>query len=64
MTNIVENQHKTVRKFTRRWFGPYMVIQVNDNATYHLIQLDGMTLLVSIARRIVKAYKKQRGENY
>ena len=36
----LDNQHRSTRKFARRWFGPYMVRSVNDNATYHLAELD------------------------
>ena len=29
--NNLDNQHKTKRKFARRWFGPYVVTSANDN---------------------------------
>ena len=38
----LDNHHKTTRKFARRWFGPYVVTSANDNATYHLVELDGV----------------------
>ena len=37
----LDSQHKAVHKFARRWFGPYAVTSVNDNGTYHLVELDG-----------------------
>ena len=36
----LDNQHRSTRKFVRRWFGPYVVRSVNDNVTYHLAELD------------------------
>ena len=48
-----------MRKFARRWFGPYVVISANDNATYHLAELDGTRLVVPIAGKRVKIFKKQ-----
>ena len=33
--NILDNQHKMIRKFARRWFNRYVVTSANDNATYH-----------------------------
>ena len=32
----LDNQHKTMLKFSRRWFEPYVVTSVNNNGTYHL----------------------------
>ena len=46
---VYENQHKKTRKFARRWFGPYVVTIANDNATYHLVELDGSRLAIPIA---------------
>jgi hypothetical protein len=28
--NSLDHQYSTIRKFTKRWFGPYVVIQVGD----------------------------------
>ena len=44
-----DNQHKAMRKFARRWFGPYAVTSANDNGTYHLAELDGTRLAVPVA---------------
>ena len=29
----LDNHHKAMRKFARRWFGPYVVTSANDNRT-------------------------------
>ena len=59
----LENQHNTTRKFARRWFGPYVVTSANDNVTYHLTKLDGSTLVVPIAGKRVKIFKKRQDED-
>ena len=58
--NSLDNQHKTTRKFARRWFGPYVVTSGNDNATYHLVELDGSRLAIPIACKRVKIFKKRQ----
>ena len=55
----LDNQHKSTRKFVRRWFGPYLVESVNDNATYHLAELDGMRITTPVARKRIKAFKRR-----
>ena len=55
----LDNQHRSTRKFARRWFGPYMVRSVNDNATYHLAELDGTQITTPIAGKRVKAFKRR-----
>ncbi|KAL3682085.1 hypothetical protein R1sor_000107 [Riccia sorocarpa] len=57
--NTLENQHSTVRKFSRRWFGPYVVLAVNDNATYSLRELDGTVLRLAVAGKRVKLFKRR-----
>ena len=59
----LDNQHNTTRKFARRWFGPYLVTSANDNATYHLAELDGSRLAVPIAGKRVKIFKKRQDED-
>ena len=49
--NSLNNQHRSSRKFARRWLGPYVVTSANDNATYHLAELDGSRLVVPIAEK-------------
>ena len=47
-----------MRKFAKRWFGPYEVRKVFDNGTYRLCELDGTMLHVPIAGKQVKIFKK------
>lgn len=58
----MDNQHNTVMKFLKQWFGPYVVKQVYDNATYLLRELDGPELKIPIAGKCVKLFGR-RGEN-
>jgi hypothetical protein len=60
----LENQHSTVRKFARRWFGPYVVIKVHSNGTYSLRELDGIFLRIPIAGKRVKVFKRRDGRFY
>ena len=53
----LDNQHSTYRKVAKRWFGPYHVKHVHDNATYSLCELDGTDLKVPIAGKRVKLFK-------
>ncbi|KAL3702497.1 hypothetical protein R1sor_020519 [Riccia sorocarpa] len=55
----LENQHSTVRKFSRRWFGPYVVLSVHDNATYALRELDGTPLRTQVAGKRVKLFRRR-----
>ena len=54
----LDNQHKAMRKFARRWFGPYVVTSTNDNGTYHLAELDGTRMTVPVAGKRIKVFKK------
>ena len=56
--NSLDNQHRAMRKFARRWFGPYVVTSANDNGTYHLAELDGTRMAVPVAGKRIKAFKK------
>ena len=53
----LDNQHSTARKFSQRWFGPYVVKKVEQNATYHLVELDGTPLALPIAGKRIKIFK-------
>ena len=55
----LDNQHKAVRKFARRWFVPYTVTSANDNGTYHLAELNGTRSAVLVAGKRIKAFKKR-----
>jgi hypothetical protein len=47
------------RKFSQRWFGPYVVKKVGDNATYHLAELNGTLLALPIASKRIKVFKRR-----
>ncbi|KAL3676054.1 hypothetical protein R1sor_026002 [Riccia sorocarpa] len=55
----LDNQHSALKKFAKRWFGPYVVEKVYDNATYGLRELDGARLRRPIAGKRVKIFKKR-----
>ena len=55
----LDHQHRTLRKFSRRWFGPYEVRQTFQNGTYRLSELDGTLLRVPIAGKRIKIFKKR-----
>ena len=57
--STLEHQHSTVRKFARRWFGPYVVEKVNDNATYLLRELDGTMFKIPIAGKRIKVFRRR-----
>ncbi len=59
--STLEHQHSTVRKFARRWFGPYVVVKVHDNGTYSLRELDGTHFKTPVAGKRVKAFKRRDG---
>lgn len=58
----LENQQSVERKFARRWFGPYVVLIVHDNATYSLRELDGTPLKLPIAGKRIKVFKRRDGD--
>jgi hypothetical protein len=55
----LEHQHSTLKKFARRWFGPYVVIAIHDNGTYSLRELDGTRLKILVAGKRVKAFRRR-----
>ena len=55
----LEHQHSTLRKFARRWFGPYVVVTVHDNATYSLRELDGTLLRIPVAGKRIKTFRRR-----
>jgi hypothetical protein len=59
----LDHQHKATRKFARRWFGPYVVTTVNGNGTYHLAELDGTRIVVPVAGKRIKAFKKRHEDS-
>ena len=55
----LDKQHRSTRNFAKRWFGPYVVINVNDNVTYHLAELSGTRMRTPVAWKRIKAFKRR-----
>ena len=55
----LDNHHRATRKFASRWFLPYVVQSANDNGTYHLAELDGTRMVIPVAGKRIKAFKKR-----
>ena len=58
--STLEHQHSTVRKFAKRWFGPYVVVKVHPNGTYSLRELNGVPLRVPVAGKRIKTFRRSR----
>ena len=43
----------------RAW--PYVATSTNDNATYHLVELDGTRITVLVTGKQIKPFKKRHG---
>jgi hypothetical protein len=50
----LEHQHSTLRNFSWRWFGPYVVVATHDNATYTLCELNGTMLKIPMILQTLK----------
>ena len=61
--NSLDNQHSTSHKFAKRWFGPYVIRQVNRNATYFLTEMDGVALKLPIAGKRIKLFQKREDQS-
>ena len=57
--NNLDNKHRSPRKFAKRWFGPYTVRSVNNNATYHLAELDGTRITSPVPGKRIKDFKRR-----
>ena len=55
----LENQHSTIRKLSKRWFGPYVMRHVHGNATFSLSELDGTEIQIPIAGKRIKLFKRR-----
>ena len=55
----LDNQHGSMWKLSRWWFGSSLVMSTNDNATYYLSQLEGTRIAVPVVGKWIKAFKKQ-----
>ena len=53
------HHHNSIRKFSKRWFGPYEVRKVFDNGTYQLCELDEIVIRVPVVRKRVQILKKR-----
>jgi hypothetical protein len=60
----LEHQHSTLRKFSRRWFGPYVVVAAHDNATYTLRELDDTILKIPVAGKQIKTFRRRDDRFY
>ena len=59
------HQYNTIRKFSRRWFGPYEVRKVRDNGINQLSKLDGTLLRTPVTEKWVMVFKKrEEAESY
>jgi hypothetical protein len=56
----LEHQHSSLRKFSKRWFGLYIVWKVHDNDTYQLQELDDTMIKNLIAGKRVKVFRKRQ----
>ena len=63
MTITLGNQHNSLRKFSIQRLNLYKVIMVNDNVMHQWTELDGTRLVVPLARKRVKKFKKGKGGN-
>jgi hypothetical protein len=60
----LEHQHSTLRKFSRRWFGPYVIVAIHNNGTYTLRELDGTMLKIPVAGKRIKTFRRRDGRFY
>jgi hypothetical protein len=60
----LEHQHSTLRKFSRRWFGPFVVVTTHDNGTHILRELDGTMLKIPVAGKRIKIFRRRDGRFY
>jgi hypothetical protein len=58
--NSLDNQHRAARKFSRRWFGPYVVKKVEDTATYRLTELDSTPLALRLPEKELRSLNRDR----
>ena len=60
----LDNQYSAHRKLSKRWFGPYMVKVVHENATYTLAEMDGTMIKIPIASKRIKLFKRRESSTY
>ena len=57
--NNLDNQHRSTRKFAKQWFRPYVVNGINNNATYHVGELDGTRITTPVPGKWIKVFKRR-----
>ncbi|CAM6103697.1 unnamed protein product [Calypogeia fissa] len=55
----LEQQHSTIKKFARRWRGPFVVKEVRPNTTYVVRELDGTIHRYPYTGKRVKLFKRR-----
>jgi transposase InsO family protein len=55
----LDQQHSTIKKFARRWRGPFVVEEVRPNATYVVRELDGTFHRYPYAGKRVKLFRRR-----
>jgi hypothetical protein len=56
----LDHQHSSLRKFSKRWFGPYIVWKVFEDGTYGLQEMDGTMIKNLIARKDSRSTKNDK----
>jgi hypothetical protein len=57
--NGLKHQYNTLRIFSQRWFGSYVVVTTYDNATYTLRELNGTMLKIPIVGKWIKTFRRR-----
>ena len=57
--SALDGTKSTLRKFEKRWFGPYVIQNINENGTYQLRELDGTPIATLIAGTRVKEFVRR-----
>ena len=60
----LEHQRSIVRKFSRRWFGLYVVVATHNNAIYTLRELDDTVSKILTTGKRIKAFRRRDGRFY
>jgi hypothetical protein len=55
----LDNQHAATRKFTPKWTGPYVVVDIDEFNSYRLRTLDDITLTKRVAGKRIKLFVRR-----
>lgn len=55
----MNNQYYTLQKKSKYWFRPYVVVEVYNNGTYLLQELNGIEFKTSKINKQIKLFKKR-----